>query len=146
MTTIGVFASIFDTAGHALCIRQNYGERYWTTPGGRLEAGEAPADGLIREVREEIGAAIAIEGLIGAYANPYKDDLILCFAARLLTSLQGWRPHAEIDALDFFPLDRLPQPMTANTRCRLRDAAAGRNGQYRVFDGPDRMRSQLYFA
>lgn len=141
MTTIGVFASIFDTAGHALCIRQNYGERYWTTPGGRLEAGEAPADGLIREVHEEIGAEIAIDGLIGAYANPYKDDLILCFAARLVTALQEWRPHAEIDALDFFPLDRLPQPMTANTQWRLRDGAAGHRGLYRVFDGPDRLRA-----
>ena len=141
MTTIGVFASIFDTAGRALCIRQNYGERYWTTPGGRLEAGEAPADALRREVGEEIGAEIVIDGLIGAYANPYKDDLILCFAAKLITSLQDWQPHAEIDALGFFPLDRLPQPMTANTQCRLRDGAAGRRGLYRVFDGPDRLRA-----
>jgi ADP-ribose pyrophosphatase YjhB (NUDIX family) len=143
VTTIGVFASIFDTAGRALCIRQNYGERYWTTPGGRLERAEAPAEGLLREAREEIGAEIVIDGLIGVYANPYKDDLILCFAARLLSPLPAWQPHAEIDALDFFPIDRLPQPMTANTEWRLRDGSAGRRGLYRVFDGPDRLRPDL---
>ena len=37
MATIGVFASIFDRDRRALCVRQNYGERLWTTPGGRLE-------------------------------------------------------------------------------------------------------------
>ena len=31
MATIGVFASIFDRDRRALCVRQNYGERLWTT-------------------------------------------------------------------------------------------------------------------
>lgn len=140
MTTIGVFASIFDTAGRALCVRQNYGERLWTTPGGRLEANEAPIDGLLREVREEIGAEIAVEGLIGLYANIYKDDLVLNFSARLHGQLNHWQPHDEIAALEFFPLDRLPQPMTENSRWRLRDAAQGLRGVHRVFLSPHEMR------
>lgn len=144
MTTIGVFASIFDDAGRALCVRQNYGERLWTTPGGGLNPHEAPLEGLLREVREEIGAEIAVEGLIGLYANVYKDDLVLNFAARLESSpdhlLDRWQPHDEIAALDFLPLDRLPSPMTENTRWRLRDAAQGLRGVHRVFDAPDRLR------
>ena len=140
MTTIGVFASIFDTAGRALCLRQNYGEHLWTTPGGGLEAGEAPIDGLRREVREEIGAEIAVEGLIGLYANVYKDDLVLNFSTRLLTALDGWQAHDEIAELGFFPLKDLPHPMTENTRWRLRDAAQGQRGVHRVFEAPDRMR------
>jgi len=140
VTTIGVFASIFDTSGRALCLRQNYGEHLWTTPGGRLEANEAPIDGLRREVQEEIGAEIIVEGLIGLYANIYKDDLVLNFSARLLTALDQWQPHDEIAELGFFLLSDLPRPMTENTRWRLRDAARGLRGTHRVFEAPDRMR------
>src|SRR6185369_10252539 len=96
MPTIGVFASIFDHDKRALCVRQNYGERLWTTPGGRLEAYETPLDGLLREVREEIGAEIEVLGFVGAYANAYKDDLVLNFHARLIGSIENWRPHDEI--------------------------------------------------
>jgi ADP-ribose pyrophosphatase YjhB (NUDIX family) len=143
MATIGVFASIFDQDKRALCVRQNYGERLWTTPGGRLEAHEAPLDGLIREVREEIGAEIEILGLVGLYANVYKDDLVLNFSARLISSLGNWQPHDEIADLGFFELAQLPQPMTANGHWRLHDAAAGLRGVYRAFDGPDRLLDAL---
>ncbi|HEX9447801.1 MAG TPA: NUDIX hydrolase [Dongiaceae bacterium] len=139
MATIGVFASIFDQDKRALCVRQNYGARLWTTPGGRLEAHEAPLDGLVREVREEIGAKLEILGFVGVYANAYKDDLVLNFSARLIGTLANWRPHDEIADLGYFPLDALPQPMTANGQWRLQDAAAGLRGVYRAFDGPDHL-------
>jgi ADP-ribose pyrophosphatase YjhB (NUDIX family) len=143
MATIGVFASIFDQDKRALCVRQNYGARLWTTPGGLLEAHEAPLDGLIREVREEIDAEIEVLGLIGIYANVYKDDLVLNFSARLVGDLAGWRPHDEIAELGFFALDALPQPMTANGHWRLQDAAAGLRGVYRAFDGPDLLQDRM---
>jgi len=136
MATIGVFASIFDPDKRALCVRQNYGDRHWTTPGGRLEFNETPLDGLIREVREEIGAEIEVLGLVGVYANSYKDDLVLNFAARLIGNLADWRPHDEIADLGFFPLNALPEPMTANGQWRLQDAADGLRGIYRSFSDP----------
>lgn len=143
MTTIGVFASIFDQGGRALCVRQNYGERFWTTPGGRLEPHEKPLDGLIREVREEIGVAIEVLGLVGIYANSYKNDLVINFRARLMGSLADWRPHDEIADLGFFRLDDLPQPMTANGQWRLKDAAAGSSGIYRAFSSPSELSESL---
>ncbi len=42
MHTLGVFASIFDETSRILLVRQAYGSRQWTTPGGRVDAGESP--------------------------------------------------------------------------------------------------------
>ena len=60
MNTIDVVAGvIFDSARtHVLVAlrkpEQHQGNR-WEFPGGKLEAGEALQDGLVRELREEIG-------------------------------------------------------------------------------------------
>lgn len=134
--SIGVFASIFDPSGRVLCLRQNYGARLWTQPGGGLERGERPEDGLRREILEETGFEARIGDFIGVYHNAYKDDLILAFAAGIVGGSQK-APHAEIAEIAWFNPADLPQPMTANTRQRIADAKAGRRGVTRVFDGID---------
>ncbi|MFQ3320416.1 MAG: 8-oxo-dGTP diphosphatase [Natronomonas sp.] len=60
----GVGALVID-AGSVLFVREG---DTWLLPGGRLEAGEPPADGAAREVREETGAEIEIAEL-GAIAE-----------------------------------------------------------------------------
>jgi ADP-ribose pyrophosphatase YjhB (NUDIX family) len=36
----------------------------WDLPGGVVEVGESPADGLIRELQEELGITVRVNGLI----------------------------------------------------------------------------------
>jgi 8-oxo-dGTP pyrophosphatase MutT (NUDIX family) len=39
--------------------------RQWALPGGRLEAGEPPADGALRELSEELGLALDASAVLG---------------------------------------------------------------------------------
>lgn len=41
----------------------------WSLIGGGIEPGEEPADALVREVREETGAAVELLGVVGAYGG-----------------------------------------------------------------------------
>jgi 8-oxo-dGTP pyrophosphatase MutT (NUDIX family) len=142
MANIGVFATILDAAGQLLLVRQNYADRLWTQPGGRVEPNESPLDALHREVREETGHRIAIERFVGAYSRTYDDDLVLAFIGRSIASAP-WTPDDEISAIGFFAPDRLPEPMTLRTRLRIADALAGRSGLVRVYDAPENLRASF---
>jgi ADP-ribose pyrophosphatase YjhB (NUDIX family) len=62
----------------------------WTLPGGRLEPGETLREAIVREVREETGVDIDVDGLIGVAEWISRDDdgalahhyVILDFTAR----------------------------------------------------------------
>src|SRR5262245_36919185 len=133
MATIGVFAAIFDEQGRILCVKLNYGPRYWTTPGGRVESGESPIAALVREVREESGYIVRAGRLVGVYAKPFDDDLVLFMEAEVI-GRDSWQPDGEIAALGFYGRDDLPQPMSARVLRRVLDAFDGRTGVLHVFE------------
>ena len=132
--TLGVFAAIFDEEGRILCVRTNYAVKTWTTPGGRVEPGESPLDALRREVLEESGLEVEPGELIGVYAKPQEDDLVLSFRATVV-GRTAWRPNDEIAELGYFGRDELPEPMSVAARARVRDAFEGsRGGIFRVIE------------
>jgi 8-oxo-dGTP diphosphatase len=133
MRTLGVFAAIFDDAGRILCVRTNYAAKTWTTPGGRVESGESPLDALKREVLEESGLEIEPGELLGVYAKPLENDLVLSFRASVI-GRTPWSPNDEIAEVGYFGRDELPEPMSAAARARVHDALAGRSGIFRVID------------
>jgi 8-oxo-dGTP diphosphatase len=61
--------ALFDADGKILLLRRKDNEK-WTMPGGTLNFGESLTDCAIREVREETGFNIRINGLIGTYTDP----------------------------------------------------------------------------
>ena len=129
--TLGVFAAIFDEAGRILCVRTNYAVKTWTTPGGRVEAGESPLDALRREVLEESGLEVEPGELLGVYAKPQENDLVLSFRAKII-GRTAWRPNDEIAELGYFGRDELPEPMSVAARARVQDAFEGSRGIFRV--------------
>jgi 8-oxo-dGTP diphosphatase len=133
MPTIGVFAAIFDQEGRLLCVKQNYGALYWTTPGGRMEPGESPVEALRREIHEETGCRAQIGRLIGVYAAPFKDDIVLFMEAEII-GRDDWQPDGEIAEIGFFGRNELPNHINPRVRRRILDAFEGRTGVMRVFD------------
>lgn len=136
--TVGVFAAAFDEQHRLLCVRQAYGARQWTNPGGRLENGEDPREGVLRELHEETGYHGVVTGFRGTYVAMYKKptDIVLFFQVKLI-GRDLWTPNDEISRCEFFAENELPQPMAFNSRVRMLDAFRANESTLRVFSSPD---------
>lgn len=54
--------------GHLLVHRAVH-ENFWTIPGGRVEAGEASSETLVREMNEELGVVVRVDRLLWMVEN-----------------------------------------------------------------------------
>lgn len=99
---------------------------WWHLVGGGLEYGETIQQGLLREVREEIGVSIDVLRLVGVYAKPQKQEVVLTFLCSLPTDSAEPKISEEIAEIGWFATDQLPQPLLPKHRERLLDAAADR--------------------
>jgi 8-oxo-dGTP diphosphatase len=68
-----------------LLIRQTYGDRRWTLPGGRLAKGEASEAAVRREVQEEVGITLDAVTPLGEFVSTqsYNTDTVSVFTARV---------------------------------------------------------------
>jgi mutator protein MutT len=88
----------------------------WEFPGGKLERGEAPAQGLARELREEIGIAIRQPRPLMRlrHTYPYGEVLLDVWVVRryrgdprsLDRQQLRWCSRAELASADLLPADR----------------------------------------
>jgi len=99
-------------------------------------------DALVREAAEEIACEIRIADLIGLYAKPYGDDLVLSFAATIASGIPRACPP-EISDIRFFSRHSLPPELAFNTRIRIEDAFDRCRGIVRVFDSADSLAPSL---
>jgi ADP-ribose pyrophosphatase YjhB (NUDIX family) len=108
---------------HILLVRQNYGRRYWSLPGGVMELGESIDEAAIREVKEETGLDVRLTRIVGLYSKPGEEALAVTFEAEIV----GGTLHAdhEISECSFFPVDQLPQPIREHLRDRVADFSQG---------------------
>lgn len=65
---VGTDAAIFNENGEILLMERSDGSG-WCLPCGFVEPNETPAEGIVREVREETGLEIKINQLVGVFTR-----------------------------------------------------------------------------
>lgn len=89
-------------------------EGFWDIPGGFLDEGEAPLDGLRRELREETGLEVEPQRFLGIWMDRYGGDstaeatLNLYWTARVVGGDAA--PADDVSELRWFNRDELPAP------------------------------------
>lgn len=71
---VEVVAAAIVRDGEVLATQRGYGEQAggWEFPGGKVEPGETPEQALVREIREELAADVAIERFLCAVEYDYE--------------------------------------------------------------------------
>jgi 8-oxo-dGTP pyrophosphatase MutT (NUDIX family) len=104
-----------------LLVKHTYGEG-WYTIGGEVDKNELPIDAAKREVLEEAG--VKVQGnpeLLGIYQSNYlnRDDYVFLYVIKSFTLEKASSP--EIEEYRWFPLDALPQDISAATQRRINE-------------------------
>jgi 8-oxo-dGTP diphosphatase len=113
-----VTAAVVLREGRVLLARRRDGDHMggrWEFPGGKVHAGEAPAEALQRELAEELGVAAAAESPLAFvhWDYPEKRILLLFYRCRLVSGEPrplecaevGWFRPDELPGLDLAPAD-----------------------------------------
>lgn len=99
----------------------------WDCPGGFIDPDEHPEEAVRREMREELGIAVAIRRIVGIYMDRYgeggESTLNIYYEAHIA---QGEpTPASDVSEAAWHPVERIPQPLAfENNRLALRDLAA----------------------
>lgn len=75
-----VAGALFDSAGRVLIAQRPAGKHMaggWEFPGGKVEPGEEPRAGLVRELREELGIEVHEAAPLIAYEHQYPHRRVL---------------------------------------------------------------------
>ena len=109
---VGAICVVERADGHILFVRQSYRRGGWGFPGGLLGRGEEPADAARREVGEELGIDVELDGLPVVVIDVAMRRVDVIFNARLADG--SARPEhtahsPEITDVRWFPPDELPE-------------------------------------
>jgi 8-oxo-dGTP diphosphatase len=118
MKTIRVVAAVIRRGDCIFATQRGYGDwkDYWEFPGGKIEPGETPEAALIREIREELGAEIAVEAFLTGVEYDYPDFHLSmgCYLARVAAGelvlkeheAACWLSKDRLDSVAWLPADR----------------------------------------
>lgn len=118
MKVIRVAAAIIRDGNRILATQRGYGDMKdgWEFPGGKIEAGESSEEALIREIEEELGARISVDGYLMTVEYDYPEFHLSmdCFLASVTDGEKiilkeheaaRWLAPGELDQVDWLPAD-----------------------------------------
>lgn len=117
MKRIEVAAAIICKDGAILSTQRSYGNYagFWEFPGGKIEPGETGEQAVVREIREEMGATVAVERSVAVVGYDYPEFHVtlhcyLCHVAEgklelLEHSDAKWLTRTELDSVKWLGAD-----------------------------------------
>lgn len=120
-TTVAIFVFI-EKGESILLVKQNYGLKFWSLPGGVMENGESINQAALREVKEETGLEIDLGRLIGVYSKPRESAIALTFVGIVKGGIL--KANHEVSEVGYFPFTALPENIRDHLRQRVEDLKA----------------------
>ena len=81
--------------------------------------GEAPWDGVKREVKEETGLDVEVTKLAGVYSKPGKNDMVFSFECKITSGQITLNDDA--DQIEYFEVGKLPTNTVPKQVGRIKD-------------------------
>ncbi|MGW5560533.1 NUDIX domain-containing protein [Micromonospora sp. NPDC003944] len=131
-------AFITDPDGNVLLVKPTYRD-HWAFPGGYVDEGEYPHDACAREIREELGVALAVGDLLVVdWAPPAgqrpRSIISFTFDCGSIADLDGLSlPEQELENIGFFSRQEAEQRLPANVAIRLPAAIYARDRRAAVY-------------
>ncbi len=127
MPNVSVNVAIMQEGKILLTQREDF--ETWVLPSGRVEEGESLAQAAIREAKEETGIDVELTRLVGVYSRT--GTMYPGYTALFAAWPVGGAPRlqqGETIAVEWFPFDKIPAPLSVGQARRIRDAIDGAAG------------------
>ena len=137
---VGGDAAVIDSTGRILLIQRS-DNKMWAMPGGLLEVGETPLEGVLREVVEETGykcRAVSLIGIFDSRLTGTTYPLHLYHFTFLCVPLSNEKPNVPLhqqESLDvkWFHEHSLPENIDPGHKSRIPEAFRVWRGDTRAF-------------
>lgn len=121
MSTLGARAVVLNSENQILLVKHTY-QPHWYIPGGGVKKGESAKNAVLRELREEVGLTVIGEPvLFGIYYHTYLgvSDYPIIYVVKNYSLTDVYSP--EIEKMDWFDYENLPQMISSGTQRRLNE-------------------------